>query len=149
MTLENLIGKGLQREPVSAQEVGRFMAKIVAKLRDAQSGQISLGSRFDLAYEALLQIGLVALRANGLRPDSRGGHHAIALQTLGTTIGYPREKLRLLDEYRRKRAAGLYDGSFEPSQSELDALIGTVIGIKTHLESWLRAEHPELLRENR
>ncbi len=82
MTLENLIGKGLQREPASAEEVRRFLAKIATRLADAQNDAISLDSRFDLAYEALLQIGLVALRANNLRPDSRGGHHVLARQTL-------------------------------------------------------------------
>jgi hypothetical protein len=90
-----------------------------------------------LAYEALLQIGLVALRANGLRPDSRGGHHAIALQTLDSTIQYPREKLRLLDRFRRQRADGLYDASFEPSQAEVKALLDAVSELKDHLDDWL------------
>mgnify|MGYP000453944261 CR=1 FL=1 len=144
MTLENLIGKGLQQEPGTAQEIRRFLVKIATKLADAQSRQVSLDSRFDLAYEALLQIGLAALRANGLRPDSRGGHHVLALQTLNVTIGFPREKLRLLDEYRKKRAQGLYDGSFEPSQTEVEALVATVKELKAHFEAWLKAERPEL-----
>lgn len=145
MTLENLVGKGLQRELTSPEEIGRFLSKIAIRLADAQSRQVSLDSSFDLAYEALLQIGLAALRANGFRPDSRGGHHVLALQTLNTTIGYPREKLRLLDDFRRRRAAGLYDGSFEPSNAELDALIATVVELKRCLEAWLKAEHPELM----
>lgn len=82
MTLENLIGKGLQREIASAEEISRLLAKIAIKLSDSRESIISLDSRFDLAYEALLQIGITALRANNLRPDSRGGHHVLALQTL-------------------------------------------------------------------
>lgn len=144
MTLENLIGKGLQREPTSAEEIRRFLAKITTKLADVQKDTISLDSRFDLAYEALLQIGLAALRANNLRPDSRGGHHILALQTLNTSIGYPREKLRLLDEYRRQRAIGLYDGSFVPTQAEFDELLATVVELKAYLEAWLNKHHPEL-----
>lgn len=144
MTLENLIGKGLQREPTSAEEIRRFLGKISTKLTDAGKDSISLDSRFDLAYEALLQIGLAALRANSLRPDSRGGHHVLALQTLHTSIGYPREKLRLLDEFRRQRATGLYDGSFVPTQAELDELRATATELKAHLETWLIKHHPEL-----
>ena len=144
MTLENLIGKGLQREPASAEEIRRFLAKIGTKLTDAEKDSISLDSRFDLAYEALLQIGLAALRANNLRPDSRGGHHVLALQTLHNSIGYPREKLRLLDEFRRQRATGLYDGSFVPTQTELDELRATAAELKAHLEAWLIKHHPEL-----
>jgi hypothetical protein len=50
VTLENLIGKGLQREPASAEEIHRFLARITTKLADAQKDTISLDSRFDLAY---------------------------------------------------------------------------------------------------
>lgn len=145
MTLENLIGKGLVREPANAEEMRRFLAKIETKLADANATVVSLDSRFDLAYEALLQIGLAALRANGLRPDSRGGHHVMALQTLNTSIGYPRDKLRLLDEFRRQRAAGLYDGTFQPSEVEVSSLIATVVSLKSHFESWLRTQHPEFI----
>ena len=137
MTLENHIGKGLQQEPASPEELRRFLNKIAIKLADAQSETLSLDSRFDLAYEALLQIGLAALRANGFRPDSRGGHHLLALQTLNTTIGYPREKLRLLDEFRRQRATGLYDGSFDPTKAEVQAILQTVIELNAFFESWL------------
>lgn len=144
MTLENLLGKGLQREPASAEEISRLLAKISTKLTDAGKDSISLDSRFDLAYEALLQIGLVALRANNLRPDSRGGHHVLALQTLHSSIGYPREKLRLLDEFRRQRAIGLYDGSFVPTQNELDELRATAADLKALLEDWLIKHRPEL-----
>ena len=143
--LENLIGKGLQRETSDAAEIRRLRRKIATKLADARNEQISLDSRFDLAYEALLQLGLTALRANGLRPDSRGGHHAIALQTLDTTVQYPREKLRLLDRFRRQRAAGLYDGSFEPSEAEVQALLDAVSELKDHLEEWLARSHPECI----
>lgn len=148
MTLENLIGKGLQREIASAEEISRLLAKITIKLSDARESIISLDSRFDLAYEALLQIGITALRANNLRPDSRGGHHVLALQTLNTSIGYPREKLRMLDEFRRQRAVGLYDGSFVPTQTELDELIATVVDLKAHLEAWLHQSRPDLLSKH-
>jgi hypothetical protein len=114
MTLDNLVGKGLQREPSDAEEIGRFLSKIDTKLKDARASGVSLDSRFDIAYEASLQVGLVALRVHGLRPDSRGGHHVLALQTLETTIGFPKAKVRVIDQFRRQRAQGLYDGSFEP-----------------------------------
>jgi hypothetical protein len=144
MTLDNLIGKGLTREPTDREEMLRFREKIRTKLRDCRTRDLSLDSRFDLAYEALLQIGVAALRANGLRPDSRGGHHVMALQTLNLTVGFPREKLRLLDEFRRQRAAGLYDGSFAPSETELEALTSVVDELAAFFERWLEDNHPEL-----
>lgn len=145
MTLENLVGKGLVHEATNAPEIRRFLDKITTKLADARNEQISLDTRFDIAYEALLQAGLAALRANALRPDSRGGHHILALQTLNNTIAYPKEKLRLLDEFRRQRSAGLYDGAFEPTKEEVRAILDTVDDVKKHLEQWLQTQHPELL----
>jgi hypothetical protein len=79
-------------------------------------------------------IGKGLQRANGFRPDSRGGHHVLALQTLTTTIGYPREKLRLLDEYRRQRGLGLYDGTFDPSATEVVALIAEALNLQQHFQ---------------
>jgi hypothetical protein len=145
MTLDNLIGKGLQREPTDAEEIKRFLTKIATKLADARATAVSIDSRFDIAYEAMLQIGIVALRAHSLRPDSRGGHHVLALQTLETTIGFPRAKLRVIDQFRRQRALGLYDGSFEPSETELSELLLIVEAMREHLDSWLRKNHPQLV----
>ncbi len=143
MSLDNLVNRGLQREPTDAAEIARFLAKAGTRLVDSTSQSISLDSRFDLAYEAILQLGLSALRANGLRPDSRGGHHILALQSLDKSIGFPKEHLRVIDQFRRRRAEGLYDGSFDPSEAEVNALIEMAQRVKVHLQTWLAREHPE------
>ena len=137
MTLENLIGKGLESEPADRAEIDRLLEKITTKMTDARVEAISCETRFDIAYEALLQIGLTALRCHNLRPNSRGGHHVIALQTLPLTIGYPKEKVRLLEEFRKQRAAGLYVGSFTPSEQELTELINEVCALRGQLADWI------------
>ena len=149
MTLDNLIGKGLQREPADAAEIARFLDKINTKLKDAANSVISADSRFDIAYEALLQIGLSALRAHDLRPDSKGGHHVMALQTLPKTIGFPSERIRLIDNFRKQRAVGLYDGSFEPSDVEVNALISVASEVRKTFLDWLNTNRPDLLSKNK
>jgi len=144
MTLENLVGKGLQKESPTAEEVQRLLSKSHTRLVDAANDSISRDSRFDLAYEAILQLSLCALRANGYRPDSRGGHHVIAIQGLAKSIGYPQDKIRLIDEFRRQRAIGLYDGSFSPSESELNALLEMANELQAYLGTWIQTNHPEL-----
>lgn len=148
MTLDNLVGKGLEREPPSAEELQRLLRKANTRLQDAKSESISPESRFDLAYEGVLQLALAALRANGYRPGSKGGHHVIALQSLPKSIAYPKQKIRLLDEFRRQRAIGLYDGSFDPTESEVQALLETGIDLQKHLDEWLDQNHPELTQPN-
>jgi len=85
MTLDNLVGKELREEPTAPEEIQRLLHKASTRLNDAKSEAISRESRFDLAYEAILQLAISALRANGYRPDSRGRHHVIALQNLTKT----------------------------------------------------------------
>lgn len=146
MTLENLIGKGLESEPVDIAEITRLLEKITTKIADARVEAISCETRFDITYEALLQIGLTALRCHGLRPNSRGGHHVMALQTLPLTIGYPKGNVRLLEEFRKQRAAGLYDGSFTPSEQELTELINEVCALQEQLVHWIRSHERTLNR---
>ena len=50
----------------------------------------------------------------------------------------------MLDEYRKKRSIGLYDASFDPSEAEVKAVIGSVESLFDNLLKWLRKNHPEL-----
>lgn len=56
MVLEALVGRGLQHEPTSALEIARFLAGIATRMSDARATQVSREGRFDMAYEALLQM---------------------------------------------------------------------------------------------
>ena len=92
MTLENLVGKGLEHETPVPTEIQRLLQKAGNRIKDARSEAITYDSRFDLVYEGILQLAICALRANGYRLGSKGGHHVIALQSLTKSIGYPKEK---------------------------------------------------------
>lgn len=143
MTLDNLVGKGLERAPPSKQEISRYVAKIRRKIADCKHKTLSLDTRFDTAFAALLQIALAALRANGYRTTSAAGHQQTAIQLLPKTIGIERVEIRMLDEYRKKRSSGLYDASFEPSESEVEAVTESVESLLESLLTWLRRNHPE------
>lgn len=144
MTLENLVGKGLEHETPVPAEIQRLLQKAGNRIKDARSEAITYDSRFDLVYEGILQLAICALRANGYRLGSKGGHHVIALQSLTKSIGYPKEKIRLLDEFRRQRSVGLYDGSFDPTNSEVQTLLQMANNLQQHLKSWLSENHPDL-----
>jgi hypothetical protein len=60
MTSDNLVGRGLEREQTDREEVERQLVRADRKLIDSAQTTISLDSRFDIAYEALLQIALAA-----------------------------------------------------------------------------------------
>jgi len=145
MTLDNLVGKGLERAPASKAEMSGYLAKIRRKIADCKQKALSLDTRFDTAFAALLQIALAALRANGYRTTSEAGHQQTAIQLLPKTLGIERVEIRTLDEYRKKRSSGLYDASFEPSESEVRAVTESVESLLDSLLRWLRKNRPELL----
>ena len=145
VTLDNLVGRGLEREPTDRDEIARLLARADRKLEDSAHVVISLDSRFDIAYEALLQISLAALRANGLRVTAERGHQALAVQSLVKSIGLDPKMVRLVDEFRKKRGSGLYEWDYEPSQAEVESLRAVVAQIRERLIAWLRDNRPELL----
>src|SRR3972149_4317501 len=87
MILDNLVGRGLERAPASKDEISRYLAKIRRKIADCKQKTLSLDTRFDTAFAALLQVALAALRANGYRTTAEAGHQQIAIQLLPKTIG--------------------------------------------------------------
>lgn len=144
MTLDNLVGRGLEKAAADRDELSRYLERIARKLADSRQGSISLDSRFDLAFEALLQIALAALRANGYRTTSAAGHQQLAIQALPKSLGLDAQRVRALEEFRKKRSAGLYLAEFEPSAAEVEALVRAVERLQKDLAAWLKARRPEL-----
>jgi hypothetical protein len=145
MSLDNLLGRGLEKAATDKAEISRYLAKIRRKLEDSRKSSISLDSRFDIAFEALLQIALAALRVNGYRTTTDAGHQRLAIQLLPKSLGIEASEIRTLDEYRKKRSIGLYEADFEPSESEVKAVIRSVERLLEKLSGHIKAAHPELL----
>jgi hypothetical protein len=144
MTLGSLVGRGLEQAAADREELARYLERIRRKLADSREARISLDSRFDLAFEALLQTALAALRAHGYRTTSAAGHQALALQALPKTLGTEAARVRVLEEFRKKRSAGLYLAEFEPSAAEVEALVQAAERLHKDLVAWLKAKRPDL-----
>lgn len=146
MTLENLLKTGqLKSHTAHAKEIYRLLAAARRNLGDARATAISLETRFDAAYKAIMQAALIALMANGFRPDAnRPGHHMTVLQSLPKTIGLENDRMSVLDTLRRKRNLSDYTGeniddvSVESCVAEADRLLREV-------EKWLKKNHPGLI----
>lgn len=147
MTLANLVGKGLEKADTDAAEVMRYLDKIGRKLEDAKRSSNYLDTRFDIAFEALLQIAICALRVNGYRTTTAAGHQQVAIQLLPKSIGIDTAAIRVLDEYRKKRSLGLYQADFDPSEQEVKAVTEAVERLRTSLTGWIRKNRPELLKK--
>jgi hypothetical protein len=108
--LENLVGTGkLKREPPAAGEIEGLRRSGEARLSDAPRPELSIESRFDLAYNAAHVLALAALRRLGYRSDNR----YLVFQTLPHTLGIPHSIWRVLAKGHEKRNLAEYEGLLE------------------------------------
>jgi hypothetical protein len=108
--LDNLarIGK-LKAEPVGDAELKGLARSGRARLRDAENVELSIDSRFDLAYNAAHALALAALRLHGYRSENR----YLVFRCLEHTLNLPKEQWRVLDEAHRRRNIAEYEDGID------------------------------------
>ena len=118
--LDNLVTSGLLKaEPPAPGEVSGLVRSGNARLADAKNEDLSLESRFDLAYNAAHALSLAALRIAGYRANNR----YLVFQCLENTLGLPSEKWRVLDQAHPRRNLAEYEGAVDVDESLVEALI--------------------------
>lgn len=146
MTLENLLKIGqLKSHVTDAIEIGRLLEAARRNLADANVREISSETRLDTADKAIMQAALVALMANGYRPDTnRPGHQMTVLQSLPTTIGLPANRIVVLDALRRKRNLSDYMGE-DIDEVSADNCIHEAEQLLSEVVVWLKENRPDLV----
>jgi hypothetical protein len=146
MTLRNLLATGqLGEHETDATQVMQVLASVLTALEDARNEAISLESRFDIAYRAIMQCSMVALWVNGYRPSSRSpGHHRTMIQTLTVSIGLPREHMLLLDAFRVKRNAIDYTGAAVDGVS-VESCVEAAERLFRRLIEWIQKHRADLV----
>jgi hypothetical protein len=99
--------------------------------------------RFDIAYNAALQLATAALAAAGYQAE-RQNKHMRTLECLEFTAQADTETVALLNRFRRKRNTSVYDQIGAVSDHEADEMIATAVRVREIVTSWLRREHPAL-----
>jgi hypothetical protein len=84
----------LKIEPPDARERAGLLRSDTVRLADARKPDLSLESRFDLAYNAAHAAALAALRTHGYRSDNR----FLVFQCLAHTLGYKPQQWLLLNQ---------------------------------------------------
>jgi len=118
--LENLVRTGkLKRELPAAGEVEGLRRSGEARLADAPRPELSIESRFDLAYNAAHVLALAALRRLGYRSENR----YLVFQTLPHTLGIPPSTWRVLAKGHERRNLAEYEGQLEVDERLVADLI--------------------------
>lgn len=118
--LDNLVGIGkLKAEPPSDAECQGLLRSGLRRLEDAGREELSLESRFDLAYNAAHALALAALRFRGYRSETR----YLVFQCLQHTIDLPNQQWRVLDQAHRKRNLAEYEGDMDVDEQLVAAML--------------------------
>jgi uncharacterized protein (UPF0332 family) len=118
--LDNLVRIGqLKPESPAQAELDGLLRSGRRRLADAERTELSLESRFDLAYNAAHALALAALRAKGYRSESR----YLVFQCLKHTIDLPNEQWRVLDQAHRKRNLAEYEGEMDVDEQLVEAML--------------------------
>jgi hypothetical protein len=133
--LENLVKiSQLKREPPAAGEIEGLQRSGEARLSDAANPDLSLESRFDLAYNAAHALALAALRRLGYRSANR----YLGFQTLSHTLGLPPSTWRVLAKGHESRNLAEYEGLLSVDER----LVDDIVAAATTVLSALRAAGP-------
>ncbi len=128
--LDNLVRIGkLKGEPPVQEELEGLVRSGLRRLSDAERAELSLESRFDLAYNAAHALALAALRYRGYRTESR----YLMFQCLQHTIDLPPAQWRVLDQAHRKRNLAEYEGEVDVDAQLVAALVRVAQEVATRV----------------
>lgn len=143
--LKKLVGISLQEITPDPAMISRLLKAAERNLSDAGVVKISLESRFDMAYQSILQSANAALQASGYRTlTSKPGHHQTMLQLLIKTAGVDRETLIVLDALRRQRNIVDYSGDLIPESAVSECVAQAEYLIK-QVRNWISTHNPGLI----
>ena len=145
MSLDNLIGKTLEKIEADAAAVQRLISAAERNIADAHVMEISSENRFDAAYKAIMQLSNAALQANGYRTlTSKPGHHMTMIQALSQTIDLNYDTVIVLDALRKQRNVADYSGDIVPA-SAVDECVRHAENLLHDVTRWLQDNKPELI----
>ena len=147
MNLETWKANGWLREySTSQQEITDLLGLVKRDLKDAARQEISIDWRYNIAYNAGLQLATLVLLAAGYRTGRGESKHYRVIQAVPLVMGDDLNVVRdYLDNCRRKRNVSEYDAAGTISEKELSDLLEMVRNFKNQVEVWLRKNHPDLI----
>jgi hypothetical protein len=146
VSLKDWQGNGWLREhQASLEEITDLFAIADRDLKASNTRGPHDDWRFNIAYNAALQLATAALAASGYQAE-RAAHHYRIIQSREFTIGMDAKSVRKLDIFRKKRNVSDYDRADTVSELEVEEMRKLAAWLRTEIEAWLAKNHPALKR---
>ena len=130
--------------PQDKRAVRAWIEAAQEKAGDADNETVSIGTRFEAAYDAAFFVALAALNAAGWKHRPVDGHHAFVLEASCAAVGASVATFDRLDavrEVRNQKYAGI-----ERTQADLRDAQATFEEFSKIAIHWLQAHHGKLLQ---
>jgi hypothetical protein len=129
----------------SPEEIKNLWLLADRDLKDAASGGITPDWRYNIAYNAALQLCTLLLHAEGYAPAKGQLLHYRVLQTLPLILPGREHDAEYLDRCRQTRNKVEYDHAGTASKADADELIQFTTELRTAVLAWLKEKHPGLV----
>jgi hypothetical protein len=128
----------------SPEETADLLAIVDRDLQDAAVDRLSADWRLGIAYNAALQLAILALAAEGYRPERERSHER-AVRSLRYTVGLSQDAIDTLDAVRRKRHLSNYERAGTASYREAEEVYDLATDLRRIVMEWVGDNHPSLL----
>jgi hypothetical protein len=133
----------LKAHTPTRQQIAAIFSVVDRDLADSKQS-LSPDGRFNIAYNAALQLCAIVLLAEGWKPDKLNAHYR-TISSLPLILGKDRQHdADYLDACRSKRNGLEYDAAGRVSTAEAKELRDFAVELRETIVEWLGKEHPEL-----
>jgi hypothetical protein len=153
MSIEKLAQFGWYKAELSSpKEIADLFSIVDRSQADSKVESISDDLRFQAAYNGILTLVNIALRASGFRVSTGQGHHQRVIESLEYTLtthsDTAREKwVRKIKSHSQKRNTTSYDLAGGVSPSDLAQIMKDLPVLQEQVRAWLKEVHLELLKD--
>lgn len=144
MSLSDWANAGwLKPQAPTREQVAKIFGVVERDLEDSKAA-LSPDGRFNIAYNAALQLCAIVLLAEGWKPDKLNAHHR-TISALPKILGASRQAdADYLDACRAKRNGLEYDAAGKVSLKEAKELREFAAELREIVIAWIEERHPEL-----
>ena len=144
MSLEQWLRNGwLKPFDATVAEIHKLLEVVDRDLSDAQAQGLSADGRFQHAYDASLQLCMIALKASGYVVQKGQGHHKHGIDSLRHTLGSQwAETADHIERCSRLRGQAVYERVGVVSEQD------AAKKLRIDVIEWLKGNHAELVPPN-
>jgi hypothetical protein len=150
MSLEQWLRNGwLQKSEPTVPEIQQLLRLVDREISNAQAVGLDADGRFQHAYNAALQVCMIALRAPGYQVPKGGSPHKRVIDSLRYTLGANwSDTSDYLERCSRLRGQVTYEQTGLVSEDDANDLLNTAKQLRADVINWLKANHPALVPPN-